>query len=151
LRVNGNDSDAYLATTTQNGLLSQEDKIKIDTFADPVRNRGWFSGLDVGGMTVGANLAHSGDVLSAVVSLNQSGSTTVGAETSVTVTLTNAMTGTNYFVRIFAESQGNVQNDNNLRFPVFKIIDSTSFTFSVSEAEPTVQSIKVHVEVVQIS
>ena len=34
-RVNGTDSDGYLATQTQNGLLSKEDKEAIDNFADP--------------------------------------------------------------------------------------------------------------------
>jgi hypothetical protein len=152
LRVNGGDSGGYLATTSRNGLLSAADKLTIDTFADPVKNRGWFSGVDVGGMTVGANLAHSGDVASAIVAFNQTGSSTVGAETDITVTIANAMTGVDYFVRAFVESQGNIHNDNNLALVIFRPINATSFTISMSETEfNTIQSVKVHVEVVQIS
>lgn len=147
-RVNGADSPSYLASDVQNGLLSAADKIKIDTFEDPTRNRGWFSGVDPGNMVVGTSLPHSGDIASAIVSQNVAGGAN---DVIIVVTMNNAMTGVNYFVRSHIESQGDLNLDNDLRAPVFKPTTPTTFSWGISDSSGATQSVKIHIEAVQIS
>ncbi len=147
-RVNGADSNSYLASGAQNGLLSIALYNLITEFVNPVKNVGWFSGVDAGGMTPGTSLAHSGDVSVAVVQTDPEADSTI-----ILVTVANAMTGTNYFVRTHVESQGTIGNDNNTITPIFIPVSSTQFKWSIGDvAQPgQVQSLKIHVEVVQIS
>jgi len=101
-RVIGLDSGTFLASTIRNGLMSKEDKAILDGVVNPVKNVGWFSGLDIGQSSqIGTSLPCSGNVVSAVVYA------AVGAteESSVRVTVANAMTGLNYYVRIHVESE----------------------------------------------
>jgi hypothetical protein len=147
-RVNGSSSSAFLSTDSQNGLMSASDKTKLDGMTNPVKNVGWFSGLDPGGMGIGVSLARHGDVVSAVVTSND---TSGNSGSSLTITIANAMTGMNFFVRMHVESQGSVVNDRLLRTPVFVPQSTTTFTFSLSEAIAVIQSVKIHIEVVQIS
>lgn len=138
-RVIGLDSGDYLATPSNNGLLSATDKIIIDGIGtSPVRNIGWFGGLDVG-VTTGA-LATNGNISSAIASTGSPG------ETFITVNLSNTMTDINYFVRIHVESTGSLGLDNDIKEPVFKIISSTQFIISIGETAPSSQNLKVHIE-----
>jgi hypothetical protein len=145
-RVNGDSSDTFLATTGQNGLLSKEDKAIIDSFVDPVKNRGWFSGVDPGIGTVGSGYAHSGDVTSAII---DSVTGPPGAST-ILVTMANTMPNINYFVRLMVESEGTIDFDNDCLLPVFKKISTTQFKVSIQETYATTQSLKIHIEVVAI-
>lgn len=145
-RVIGADSGSFLAQPTgvgaRNGLLSSADKAIIDGIgASPVKNIGWFSGLDVNGGTV--SLAVSGDITAATV-VSGSGASVI------TVTMANAMTGVNYFVRTFVESQGSMNIDKNIIREVFKPISTTQFSIQFAETSGGVQSLKVHIEVVQL-
>lgn len=145
-RVIGLDSSMFLATTLRNGLLSKEDKAVIDGFANPVKNIGWFAGFSSGSGSPGTTFARGGDIVSAVLE-----STSAGIDSVVVVTIAHAMADTNYFVRIFFESQGNILFDNNCQAPVFKPINETSFRFSGGSVTASTQNLKVHIEVVQLS
>lgn len=145
-RVIGLDSGSFLATTIRNGLLSKEDKVLLNSLAvSSVRNTGWFSGVNPGPEPVGTVAPRSGDVVSAVVIM----STT----TSITylVTLANPMVGTNYFVRSSIQSEGIIESDNDVQSAVFRPISPTTFQWSMTEDPVSTQSLKIHIEAVQIS
>lgn len=144
--VNGADSPDFLASHLQNGLLSSAQYDLINNFSNPVKNLGWFSGFSAGSGTVGSSFAVHGDIVSAVLE-----STDSGIDSVVVVTLAHAMTGTNYFVRSFLESQGNILFDNNCLAPVFKPINNTSFRYSGGSYTASAQSLKIHLEVVQLT
>lgn len=138
----------YYATDSTPGLLSAADKTIIDNFADPVKNRGWFSGVDAGGGTVGSFYTRSGNITTAQITAVDGG----GSWTQVRVTMANAMTGTTYFVRLFAESLGTFTTDVNIQALVFKPFSTTQFDFIVQQGTSGgVQNLKIHCEVVQIS
>lgn len=141
-RVIGLDSGGFLASTIRNGLMSIADKIKLDNLASP-KNIGWFSGLDVGATT--GSLPVSGDISS----VNASSPTS--SDTIVTVNLVNTMTGTNYYVRAYLQGQNSDINlDNDVCAPVFKPLSSTQFQIAFREVSPVIQSLKIHIEVVQL-
>lgn len=145
-RVIGVDSGSYLATAIRNGLYPKEHFEIVENIGDsPVKNIGWCSGVDIGGMTVGASLPVSGDITSAVV--ENSGQ--VG-NTQIILKMANAMANTNYFVRIHIQSEGTFGIDNDLYPPVFKTTSTTQFQIMIAEPSGGVQNLKFHFEVVQI-
>lgn len=149
-RVNGADSGTYLASGSQNGLLSIADKGVIDSIASsPIKNTGWVSGIEVAGNTVGAPLAVSGDISSATCTARDL-ATPQAAEYEIN--LVNAMADVNYFVMISAESQTPTANtDASVYMPVFRNKATGSFTIILREGMPGVQSIKLHLQVVQLT
>lgn len=141
-RVNGTDSSTYLATTTQNGLLSKEDKVIIDGIgASPIKNKGWVAGLDVSGTS--GPLAVSGDFTSANASL-------IAGVSVVNVILANNMIDTNYLCQMFIESQGVITNDNRIANIVFKPISINQFQFCIGETGSVLQNLKIHIKVEQL-
>lgn len=146
-RIIGASSGAFLATDTTNGIMSAADKTKLDGFTDVV-NRGWFSGVDPGAGAIGSTNAHSGDVSSAQLIDGGNGSSP-GYNTYL-VTMAHAMANSNYFVRLMTESQGTIGLDNDCLLPVFKIISTTTFQISIQETYATTQSLKIHIEAVQL-
>lgn len=144
-RVIGLDSANFLATTIRNGLLSKEDKAIIDGFTSNVKNIGWFSGIDPGGGTIGASAPRSGNIVSAVIDSKEAMSTTY------IVTVANSMSGNNYFVRTSLESEGTLINDNNQLCPIFKKISNTQFYWSLEANSGGIESIKAHIEVIQLT
>ncbi|MFN0254512.1 hypothetical protein [Pedobacter ureilyticus] len=145
-RVIGLDSGLFLASSVRNGLMSKEDKAILDGLSDPVKNRGWFSGLDPGSASqIGSQLPRSGDIVSATV-LSQVDTIV----SNVRVVFANPMASANYYCRFFLESEGSLQADNNMLSPIFKKETNTQFLFSLEERVATTASIKVHIEVVQI-
>lgn len=153
-RVCGLDSGTFLASVSRNGLLSKEQWAVINGIAsNPVRNTGWFSGVSPGGGTVGSAAPRSGDVVSAIIQNVVFGAGVLSGGTSsvtYTVTLANAMTGTNYFVRTMIRSEGTLEFDNDVLSPVFRIIDNTTFLWSINNIGNG-QNLKIHIEAVQIS
>jgi len=143
-RVNGDDSDDYLASHTQNGLLSKEQWDILNSIgASPVKNIGWFSGLDVGD-TIGA-LPVSGNLTAATAAKPSTGNSIV------TVTLQNAMANLNYYVRAFIQGEtASVNQSNDVGAPVFKVVSTTQFQLGLREIDGDVQNLKVHIEVVQL-
>lgn len=143
-RVIGVDSGSYLATAIRNGLYPKEHFTIVSNIgASPVRNVGWFSGLDVGG-TSGA-LPVSGDISSANALID-------GSESTVTVNLTNTMDNTNYYVRIFIQSQSSsgIRYDDMVYTPVFIPVTNNQFKVGFRESYRALQNLKIHLEVVQL-
>lgn len=145
-RVIGVDSVNYLATAIRNGLYPKEHFAIVENIgASPVKNTGWFSGLDI---SVGGTIDYpvGGNIVSAQ-SFVLSGQ---NSEQFILVTMQNAMTNTNYFVRSFAESQGDIRADNDINGIVFKPISTTTFQIGIKESAAGVQNLKIHLEVVQL-
>lgn len=146
LRTIGADSVNYLATALRNGLYPKEHfSIVAGIGASPVKNVGWFSGLDI---SVGGTINYPvGGNITAAQSFVLSGQTN---EQFILVTMQNAMTNTNYYVRSFNESQGDIRNDNDINGVVFKPISTTQFQISMKESANSFQNLKIHLEVVQL-
>lgn len=138
-RVNGADSAVYLATASQNGIYPKEHFAIIASLMP--RNRGWISGLDVG--STSGSLTVSGDINSAVA-------TASNPDSFILVTMANAMDNTNYKVVTHIESLGTLNNDNDISREVFKPVSTTQFQIGISEISSTIQSLKIHIEVIQL-
>jgi hypothetical protein len=147
------ESAPYEASATQPGILSIALFNQIANFTNAVKNVGWFSGVDPGAGTIGAFATRSGNILSAQITAVAPGS---GGSTTYRVVVDNAMdmsAGKGYFVRMMVQSEGTLELDNDVCVPVFKVVNSTTFDFSISEANTGVasaQNLKIHCEVVQI-
>jgi hypothetical protein len=141
-RVIGADSGSYLATAIRNGLYPKEHFSIVSGLFVP-KNIGWFSGLDVGGSA--GSLATSGNITSAVAS-------TVTSDGSIVlVTMQNNMTNTNYFVRISAQSESsNILDSAEIGTIVFKPVSVSQFQIGIIQFTPRVQSLKLHLEVIQL-
>ncbi len=140
------ESVPFLATDTNNGLLSAEDKIIIDGFVNKVKNVGTFSGVVPGSGTIGSFAPRTGNVVSAQISSSEAG--TPGSTTYL-VTLANAMSGT-YFVRTSIQSDGTLNLDNDILCPVWRPLTSTTFSWSLQGAVGGGQSLTIFIEVVQV-
>ena len=147
--VNGADSTDFLASSSQNGLLSAADKTTINTIG-ATKNIGWFSGVDPGGGTVGQFAPRAGDVVSAQINEVHS---IAGPNSDVTylVTMANAMADTNYVVKTFIESQGTLGFDDDIGGAVFRPVDETTFLWALSDTAASTQNLKIHIEVIQLS
>jgi len=145
-RVIGLDSGLFLATNLRNGLLSKEDKARLDALFS-VKNVGWFSGADPGFETVGVMKPRAGDISVAQVAQNNS-----PIETIYTVTFANAMANTNYFVRIHVQSEGTITSDDDLKSPVFKVVSTTQVQIGIQWTDGSTfnKNLKIHLEAVQI-
>lgn len=148
-RVIGIDSVDYLAKPTgdideRNGLLSKEDKAIIDGIgASPIKNKGWFSGLQVGASIGG--LPVNGDLTVATASKLSDN------DSLVVVTMQNAMTNTNYIVKSYLQSESaSITTDNDICTPAFKPISTTQFQIAFREVSNDAQSLKVHIQVEQL-
>lgn len=140
-RVIGADSGSYLATAIRNGLYPKEHFTIVAGLVAP-KNIGWFSGLDVGGST--GSLPISGNITSVIASIS-------GSDSFITVNLANAMSNTNYFVRVHIQSESaSINSDNDICAPVFKPITTTQFQLGFREVTSNIQSLKIHLEVVQL-
>jgi len=146
-RVNGTDSDDYLAKPTgdvdeRNGLISAELIKKLIDFESSVKNTGFISGINPGSSgsyTVG------GDVVSAVVFDAGSG------HTAITVTVANTLTDLDYFVRMSVQSLSvDINTDTSIETPVFKPISATVFRISIRESAGSTQNLKIHIETVKL-
>lgn len=139
-RVNGTDSPTYLASTSQNGLLSTA-QWDLLTLLAKTKNRGLFSGLNIavttGSLTVG------GDIASAVASVD-------GDNSVILVTMSNNMTNTNYKVTSCIESSSDDVANATVCAPVFKPLSVSQFKILLHETNSVTQNLKLHLEVVQL-
>lgn len=140
-RVIGLDSIMFLATSLRNGLYPKEHFAIVENLSQ-LRNRGWFSGLDVG---AGGSLAVFG--FTSAVATAGSG---VDDESFVLVTMPNAMDNLNYRVECFIESQSVLGADNEIGSIVFKPVDENTFNVSVRGLNVIANSLKVHMDVIQL-
>lgn len=143
-RVNGVDSDDYLATPSQNGLLSKEDKAIIDGIgASDLKNIGFISGIEVSGGSVGV-IPSGGNISSASIT------NTGGGYTTIRCTMANAMSDTNYDVTSSVISLGTISADNTVGVPVVKIISTTQFDVSLREFGTGSQNLKINFRIYQL-
>src|SRR5690606_17187740 len=136
----------YLATAIKNGTYPKEHFTIVQNLgADPVKNVGGFSGLDIGAGSIGGTYPVFGDV-TAVTILGVDGQGTI-----VRVDLANAMDDTNYFVRVHVKSES-ASSLNDRTFTAFstRAYETTSFNFQISESSATVQNLKITFEVVKL-
>lgn len=140
-RVNGVDSATYLATALQNGIYPKEHFLIVENFAN-IKNKGWFSGVNVGA-TVGS-LSSSGDITAV------SEPVAVGGTSTILVTMANPMTTTDYLVKLYIESEGNIHDDADIYSCQFKKISTTQFRVSLSKLSSQTTNVKVHIEVQQL-
>ena len=139
-RVIGADSGNYLATAIRNGLYPKEHFAIVAGLVAP-KNIGWFSGLNVGAT---GTLPVSGQITNAVL-------TSSGPDSFITCTMAVAMSNTNYYVRSFVQGEGaSLDIDNDITQVIFKPISTTQFQISVREISSNPQSLKIHLEVVQL-
>jgi len=143
-RVNGASSSMSLATAIRNGLYPKEHFAIVAALgSSPIKNKGWFSGLQVGS-SVGT-LPVSGNLTLATASKLSDD------DSLVVVTMQNAMTNTNYIVKSWIQSESaGISTDNDICVPVFKPISTTQFQIAFREVSSQTQSLKVHIEVEQL-
>jgi hypothetical protein len=140
-RVTGIDSATYLASASNNGLMSAAQFLQLAGLSG-VRNRGWFSGLDVGA---------SGSLpVSGYTSAVSTGTGGVDDESFVLVTMPVAMDNLNYRVECFIESEGTLGNDNEIGGIVFQPVTTTTFNVSIRGLNVITNSLKVHMDVRQL-
>ncbi len=144
--VNGTNSDDYLATALRDGLLSKEDKVILNGLDNPVKNVGGFSGLDVGGGTVGATYPVFGDIVSATKEFSSADASVIK------LVLANTMDDTDYFVRVHlkSETSGAPSFERTVLVPSTKEYTTTSFEFQIREIESVTQNLRVFFEVVKL-
>jgi hypothetical protein len=145
----GTNAAPFFADSTKPGIISAATYDLIANFNNPVKNVGWFSGVNPGSGTVGSFATRSGNITQAQITGVQNNP---GGSTTYRVTMQNAMANTNYYVRFMLQSEGTLTLDNDCLSPVFQIVSTTQFDFSINQA-PTFSStvnLKVHCEVVQI-
>ena len=144
--VNGTTSAASLASAIRNGLYPKEHfSIVANLGNDRIRNIGFAAGLDPGGGNVNQTYPVGGNISQCKLYQKNDGASTY------TCTMANVMDNTNYYVRIFFQSQGNIDHDDDLYTPVFVPISTSQFRFRMDESFGKTQNIKAHFEVVQIS
>lgn len=145
-RVNGADSPTYLATALQNGIYPKEHfEIVENLGANPVRNIGTASGIDVESGSVGLTFPVTGDIVSATLQ------GTPSSGSIIRIVVANTMTNSNYYVRTFIQGQSvNLNNDGSISQLVFKPINATTFDIFIREYTGNAQNLKIHFEVVKI-
>jgi len=144
-RVIGVDSGGFLATAIRNGLYPKEHfSIVAGIGASPVKNYGTIS-LDVAGSS--GSIPADGNFGPSATCVSY------GSDSIVTVTMQNSMSGvgTSYYCRAFIQGQSsNINDDNDICTPTFKPLNNTQFQIAFREVSGQAQSIKVHIEVVQL-
>jgi len=88
----------------------------------------------------GTSLTVSGNITSAVGT----------ASSGVLITLTDAMSSTNYYVRSFIESLGTYTADTEIRGESFHKVSTTQFYYIQSETNSQSQNLKIHFEVISL-
>ncbi len=107
-------------------------------------NRGWFTGLDVQGASVGTSLDRGGDITSATI-------ITVTDYSTISVFFDTPMLNTNYMVKTHIESKGeNPFYDAAILYPIFKVITANNVYISIREPFTSIQNLKFHLEVVSL-
>ena len=143
-RVNGDDSDDYLASTARNGLLSSEFWDIIDGIGTPaLRNRGSFILGSVKGSGVGTTFVSSGDITA-----QKTGETANGDE--VTLTFANAMDDLDYKFIMSLQSLGTFGFDNDIKPLNFKTSNTTTGKIFIEQTNSIPQNIKIHIDVIQL-
>jgi hypothetical protein len=145
-RVNGDDSDDYLANTNRNGLLSSEFWDIINGIGTPaLRNRGRFTLGDIAGNSPNTSFVCAGQIDSAIVL-----STAGGKADEIEITFSNAMTNTTYRLDFSVQSIGSFPSDKGFLPIIFKPISTTKAKMFITETESGPQNLVIHIDVIQL-
>ena len=143
-RINGTQSNDYLASVERNGLLSKEQWAIINNIGNSrVRNVGFFAGLKPGGMAKNEVLVSDGDITAVV---KDDGSDM----TLVEITFANEMDNPNYKLHFSIQSQGFYDEDNNIRPIVWKPVSTTKADVYVEAYNGNPQNLKIYIDVIQL-
>ena len=104
-------------------------------------NRGFFTGLDIGGTT--GSLTVGGDITSAIA--------TVSSGSYITVTFATSMIDTNYFIRTSLQSMGTTTIDDLAFCPVFKVLTATTAEIWIRESTGGAQNLRFHLEAISLN
>jgi len=132
--------DNYQAKGLANRTRWLYDRI-IELFKFAPKNRGYFTGLDIG--VSSGSLARFGDVTSAVA-------TAISGNSFITVNLANSMGNTNYKVNASVQSLGTLNVDNDVSTGVFAPISATQFQIGFREIDAQSQNLRIHIEVISL-
>ena len=145
-RVNGGDSDDYLANTNRNGLLPAAFWDIINGIGTPaLRNRGRFTLGDIAGNPPNTSFVCAGQIDSAIVL-----STAGGTADEIEITFSNAMTNTTYRLDFSVQSIGSFSSDKGFLPIIFKPISTTKAKMFITETESGPQNLVIHVDVIQL-
>jgi hypothetical protein len=100
---------------------------------------GYISGLNIGAGITG----FGGNIIAAVHTAGTNGS-------SIESTLDSAIVG-NYKVQFDIESKGSTPSDDDLSYPVFRVISATQFEISITEPGNSDQNVTLHMEIKKIN
>lgn len=144
-RVNGASSNSFLATQLINGLLSKEDKLKIDNLENNNKYGSFLLG-NIAQYSIGTTFPVVGQLQSATLTEVFVG----GGDASniVTVTLNSSMPNSNYNVHISVESLGSINTDASIYSPVWKKVNNSQFRVVIKEFAPVDQDLRIHVEAI---
>lgn len=144
-RVNGGQSVNFLVTNLINGLMSKEDKIKLDGIGTKEKNYGTFAPADIhdASASVGLLVPVTGDVDQAIITQK-----TPQGEIYV-ITFANAMDNTTYQIQLDHESDNNVELDNDIAPPIWKKISTTQIEVYLEQTIGVVQDLIIHVTAIQ--
>jgi hypothetical protein len=143
-RVNGDNSDDYLANTNRNGLLSADFWDIINGIGTPaLRNRGRFDLGNIASHSPGTTLVPGGQLTASV--------STAGSDfTEVEVTFSNEMDNTSYKLDVTVQSSGNSNFDNDY-YPInFRIVSTNKAKLYFQKRGNVTTDLKVHVDVIQL-
>lgn len=143
------DAAPFLATDSTPGLMSAADKTALDGFSSPIKNVGWFSGVNPGFGTVGAFAPVAGDIASAQITIVDAPNYPFDGTTFYEVTFNNAMADLNYYVRTTVSSEGNFSDDVHCAQAVCQILTTTTFQWGMIGIKAGVKNLKIYLEVVQ--
>lgn len=145
-RVNGVDSSTYLASASQNGLISIDQFNLLSSIASSLpRNTGWFSGVNIDSGSPGSTYPRSGDIVSATIQ------TSSGGRQVIRCVFETPMDNLSFLVDTEIESQGTLANDVEIQREVFRPVSTTSFDIALRETSSVAQSLKIHCKVYQLS
>jgi len=117
----------------------------VDLFKFAPKNRGYISGVDINGFTVGHSYAVGGDFTAAIITQD------IALAEVVRITMLNSMGNTNYKVNPPSiQSLGTLDTDNNILPVVYKIISSTQFDVILEEINTGTQNLRMHFDVISL-
>ena len=101
--------------------------------------------INPGSGTPGDTFTVTGDITSATII------TASGDSTTIRIVINNAMTTTDYVVKMFLQSYSTlITDDNDILCPVFKVINTTTFDVNLRQTSAFNQAIKLHLEVLNL-
>lgn len=122
----------------RNGLLSSDDKKKIDESTPPI-NKGFVSGVNVDSGS--GSYVLGGDITAASIITSTAGRQVIRC------TMLNAALNTDYVVESSIQSLGAFASDVEIQPIVWKPISTTQFEIALRETASVTQNLKIHLKI----